>query len=85
MEDIITMLGKFPMFEGLTEQQLEKINTQMIVKNYCAGQIVLHEGDKGESMYVLLKGKVEVKKSLRLLPGTANTITLIVTSKSVKG
>ena len=64
MEDIITMLGKFPMFDGLTEQQLEKINTQMKVKDYCAGQIVLREGDKGESMYVLLKGKVEVKKSL---------------------
>ena len=39
---------------------------------FKSGEVVIHEGDKGDSLYIIKKGSVEVFKTI----GTGNEVTL---------
>ena len=55
-------LRKSPLFEGLSDQELQQLvdNAQHVTLR--AGEILMQQGDPGESAYVVIKGGFEIQK-----------------------
>lgn len=67
--DIITHIGKLEIFSDFSEptdenkQLLEKVCAALTEQTFSAGDIIIHEGDVGSSLYILLEGDVQVIRS----------------------
>ncbi len=62
-------LRNIPLFTGLDEGQLDKI-THIIVERIVESETpIIHDGEKGEELFILLDGEVEVSKTLLLKVG----------------
>ncbi len=59
-------LKKVPLFSGLNDEQLKRMTAVMTVSEFEAGSYVMREGDSSTEIYILLKGEVEISKSLVL-------------------
>jgi CRP-like cAMP-binding protein len=55
------------LFRGLTEEQLHKIIGIMKEETCPPGGIIIRDGDRGDSMFALLEGEVEITKRLTLI------------------
>ena len=75
MQTTITYLGQFPIFAGMSDAHLDKMVKIMKRKRFRAGQIIIQEGERGDSMFLLLDGKVEVSKTLTLIIDRGNVDT----------
>jgi len=54
-------------FEGVPEEQLQKLLALASVRRYDAGQVILRQGEPNTEVYVLLRGRVAVKVDGRLI------------------
>ncbi len=54
------MLENIPLFSALGAEDLEAIAKQAVTKTFPKGNIVINEGDRTDSLYVILSGKVKV-------------------------
>lgn len=61
-EIIKDKLKHIPLFEDLTDDELEKILTITNVEEYNENQFVIKEGELGNKLYIILSGKVTVLK-----------------------
>jgi CRP/FNR family transcriptional regulator len=52
-----------PLFSGLGETQLAKLQTHLIVRHYTKDSIVFYEEEKSEYLYLLVKGSVRLYKT----------------------
>jgi len=64
MLGVKALLPIIPIFEGLTDTELEAISPFFVERSYKRGMIVCLEGDIGGEMYVIKKGSVRVYRSL---------------------
>ncbi len=55
-------LRQIPLFTDLSEEDLERLYRMAETVSIPAGQLVLREGDPGDSLYVVLEGELEVTK-----------------------
>jgi signal transduction histidine kinase len=55
-------LRQIPLFADLSEEDLEQLYKMAEPVSIPAGQLVLREGDPGDSLYVVLAGELEVTK-----------------------
>jgi signal transduction histidine kinase len=55
-------LRQIPLFADLSEEDLERLYRMAETVSIPAGQLVLREGDPGDSLYVVLEGELEVTK-----------------------
>ena len=55
-------LKNIPFCTHLTENRLQEITKDGTIRNLDAGKVILSEGDKADSVYVILEGKVKVYK-----------------------
>ncbi|MBL7959328.1 cyclic nucleotide-binding domain-containing protein [bacterium] len=62
----IEFLKKFPIFAGLTGEKLIKLKSIMREIEYSAGSVIIHDGDRGEEMFILLDGEVEISKLMTI-------------------
>lgn len=78
--------SRVSLFKDLTESELAKLRPIFERISIPAGQPVIREGDPGDEMYVLIKGRVRVTKSMLLkgvvlplaeLSGTRKTLATI--------
>lgn len=53
------VLGRTELFGGLSPGDLESIAARGIVRSYPKGQILFYQHDPGESLYVILEGRVK--------------------------
>ncbi len=56
----LEVLQKSPLFEMLSQPELELLAELSRPRRYSAGEVVFEEGDLGDSLYVLMNGEVEV-------------------------
>lgn len=56
-------LQDIPLFSGLSEIQLEEMQTHLYLKHYAKGSIVFYEEDNSEYLYILLEGSVRMYKT----------------------
>jgi signal transduction histidine kinase len=55
-------LRKIPLFADLSEEDLERLYQMAETVSIPAGELVLREGDSGDSLFVVLDGELEVTK-----------------------
>lgn len=54
------MLKNAPVFQGLTDSQMQQIEKRCIRRNFPRNAMVIHEGDTEASLFVIEKGRVKV-------------------------
>ena len=59
-------LQQFSLFAGLSKKHLEKVRSIMTTRTITEGGYIIKENDKGNEMFLLLDGEVEVSRSLLL-------------------
>jgi CRP/FNR family cyclic AMP-dependent transcriptional regulator len=59
---MIDLLKKIPLFESLTEDELEIIDKICVREAYAKDTIMFFEGDPGNRCYILTKGEVRISK-----------------------
>lgn len=62
----VRYLGEVFLFKGLTDEQLSEILSVATLVEVPAGHIFITEGNKGDSLYVIREGEVEVSRSLTI-------------------
>ncbi|HKK47691.1 MAG TPA: cyclic nucleotide-binding domain-containing protein, partial [Alkalispirochaeta sp.] len=65
--EILTKLQQIPIFEAISENEqfLQELVGICRLKSYRAGDLIIREGDVGDSMFVVYSGAVEIKKRTR--------------------
>jgi len=56
-------LKEVPLFSGLSEEQLKKINQIAIKKSFSQGEVIFNPGEKGNYFFILKSGKVKIFKT----------------------
>ena len=59
-------LQQFSLFAGLSSDGLEKVRKIMTIRTVTEGSYIIKENEKGNEMFLLLEGEVEVSRSLML-------------------
>jgi CRP/FNR family cyclic AMP-dependent transcriptional regulator len=54
------VLWKVPIFANLEKPDIDRLEASLIEREYSAGQIIFNKGDKGDSLYIVQKGRVKV-------------------------
>ncbi|ACG57039.1 transcriptional regulator, Crp/Fnr family [Hydrogenobaculum sp. Y04AAS1] len=58
----IDLLRNVYLFSKVSDENLKKLKSISNIRNFKKGEIVFHEGDKPENIYILLDGLVKVYK-----------------------
>ena len=61
--DNLLLMRQIALFQEMTLEQLEAINTLLAPAQYLAGEIIFREGDYGTKLFLLTEGSVEVIKN----------------------
>lgn len=69
----VKFLKKIPIFSGLSDEKLAKIRAIIKLKTFEADEVIIQDGTKGDRMYLLLDGEVEISKPLVLKAASAST------------
>ena len=59
-KDWATVLAALPLFAQISKRQLRKIAELARVTDYDTDAVVMHEGDPGDSLHVVLSGRARV-------------------------
>jgi sigma-B regulation protein RsbU (phosphoserine phosphatase) len=70
----VNLLARIPFFTDLPNEELDRIASTLDVVNLKSGDILFHEGDTGEYLYVVVRGELEVL----MAPDTDNELILNV-------
>lgn len=68
----VNLLARVPFFTDLPDEELDRIAATLDTVNLQSGDILFHEGDTGEHMYVVVSGELEVL----MAPDTDNELIL---------
>jgi serine phosphatase RsbU (regulator of sigma subunit) len=56
----VNLLARIPFFTGLPPGELDRLMKELDVVNLNSGDILFHEGDPGEHLYVVVEGELEI-------------------------
>ncbi len=59
-------LNKYSLFNNLTQKQIEQFHDLIEIAEYKPNNLIIKEGEDGDFMFLLLKGKVEITKVMTL-------------------
>jgi CRP-like cAMP-binding protein len=63
----IQFFKKIFLFQDLGEEELKKVLSLTVPRTFPAGSVIMHEGEAGDSMFVMRAGEVEITKRLGLV------------------
>ena len=66
------LLARIPFFTDLPNDELDRLQSELEIVNLSAGEILFREGDRGEHLYIIVSGELEVLMS----PGDENELIL---------
>ena len=55
-------LRKSPLFEGLSDEELQKLMDMAEPMSLRAGDVLMRQGEMGDAAYVVIKGEFEIQK-----------------------
>lgn len=58
--ETLNTLSQHLFFKGIEPSQLEILASKATIRSYPAGRYLAHEGEKAESFFLLLEGKVQI-------------------------
>lgn len=62
-----TFFQKIFLFQDLEEAELHQILSRTMPRNFPAGEVIIREGDPGDSLFIMQAGEVEITKQLTLV------------------
>lgn len=60
--EIISFLKQTHLFADVTEKGLQKISNYVKENFYNKGQVIFNEGEKGDTLHIIVKGRVKITK-----------------------
>ena len=67
VKEAIPLLEQVPIFSSLKRAQLIKLAKSSVIRSFDQGETITRQGDQGVAFYLVLEGRVEVKRSNRSL------------------
>jgi CRP/FNR family cyclic AMP-dependent transcriptional regulator len=67
LADYLPFFQEVSLFQGLSEEQIAKIVDTMSLTDYLSGDFIAREGANEDTVFILIKGDVEISKRL-LMP-----------------
>lgn len=64
-DEMCSILRNIPVFSGFGTEELRQVMPLLEFREYAAGANIIHQGEKGDSMYVLYSGSVRVSRSVK--------------------
>jgi CRP/FNR family transcriptional regulator, cyclic AMP receptor protein len=61
--DTVELLRRVPMFAALTDEDLERVATVTVPRQFAAGEFVFRQGDSSDTCYVVHSGRVRATRS----------------------
>jgi DNA-binding NtrC family response regulator len=58
--ETVSYLSKASIFSSLSEEDLRRLSDLLIPKEFPKGEIVIHQGDFGDALYLIYRGEVDV-------------------------
>ena len=74
ISEIQNTLEKCELFKGFEKTNIEKIASLCEVETYEAGEYVFHQGDFGESIYIIAEGHLFLERSVDLGPRQGSAV-----------
>ena len=68
------ILDQLPFFAALSQSERYRVATRARLRSLTAGETVIHEGDEGRSMFVVLRGRLEVLSAVEGRAGILATL-----------
>lgn len=65
--EIHNILKKVPLFEGLSEKQLQKVIKYTHLREYNAGETIFKEKDLGLGVYIIKSGRINIHTTAHLM------------------
>jgi nucleotide-binding universal stress UspA family protein len=62
--EVTELLGRTPIFSGLTQSDLERISQMARVRIHQPGDVIVREGDRTGGFFIVTSGKVAVTKGM---------------------
>lgn len=75
IESKIVFLRRVPIFGGVDDENLTKVASITSEKSYSKKNIVFHEGDYGDALYIIKSGRIKIAKVA--LDGREKTLTIL--------
>lgn len=60
----INLFKKISLFQDLKEEEVKQVLGLSAPRAYPAGSVIIREGEAGDSMFIMVKGEVEITKRL---------------------
>ncbi|HUF39501.1 MAG TPA: SpoIIE family protein phosphatase, partial [Anaerolineales bacterium] len=70
-------LRKIPLFSSVSEEDLRQLTATMNLASFSRGEIIVREGDRGDSFYTIISGQAAIIKSI----GTPEEQQLFIAKK----
>lgn len=75
LESKVEFLRRVPIFSGVGDESLRKIANITVEKTYSKRNIVFHEGDYGDTLYIIKSGRIKIAKVA--IDGREKTLTVL--------
>jgi CRP/FNR family transcriptional regulator, cyclic AMP receptor protein len=62
-----TSLLKIYLFQDLEEGEIHQVLDRTSVRNFSDGEVIIREGEPGDSLFIMATGEVEITKQLTLV------------------
>ena len=62
MDPLLKIVSGVPIFRECTRVELEALKLHLHERHFLAGEIVFDEGEDGEGMYVVIRGKLRANR-----------------------
>ena len=59
-DPVVTALARCPLFAGLGEADLVGLSHEMRTRRFRRGEVLFHQGDPGEALFVVTTGAVKI-------------------------
>jgi CRP-like cAMP-binding protein len=55
-------MARSPLFHGIDDDELTRIALTMVRRRYRRNEVIFHEGDPGDSLHVVMEGRVKITR-----------------------
>lgn len=59
---VLEALARSPLFQGVLPADLDQLARTMVRRRYRRNEVIFHEGDPGNSLHVLVEGRVKISR-----------------------
>jgi len=67
-------LENYPIFKNLDENEVQKFSSKIKLKKYNKNEIIIQEGDEGDSIIFLIDGDINISQALTLYTNKDNKL-----------